>query len=146
MIQKLYHDPISGIGGEHSYCYSSYWPSAFIGHIHSAAKETAPLLLEEKEKVLSDFISLHCKVEVAIFHMTGIPHRKVALTALLGYCLVSTNKIMVLCRKKCFYEKQKQNLHKYLLKTKTSSSTFLFYCTHVFKDPVFFTYSNYRIF
>lgn len=92
MIQKLYQDPISGIGGKHFYCYSSYWPPAFIGHIHSAAKETAPLLLEEKEKALSDFISLGCKVEVATLYMTGIPHRKVALTALLAYCSVSTNK------------------------------------------------------
>lgn len=33
MIQKPYHDPIYGIGGKHSYCYSSYWSAAFIGHI-----------------------------------------------------------------------------------------------------------------
>lgn len=59
----------------------------------------ALLVQEEKEKVLSDFISLHCKGEVATLYMTRIPHRKVALTALLGYCLVSINKIIVLRRK-----------------------------------------------
>lgn len=45
MIQKLYHDPISGIGGKHSHCYSSYLSPAFIGHIHSAAEEIAALVL-----------------------------------------------------------------------------------------------------
>lgn len=43
MIQKPYHDPISGIGGKHSYCYSSDWSPAFIGHIHLVAKEAAAL-------------------------------------------------------------------------------------------------------
>lgn len=60
-----------------------YW-SHPLSCKRNSSSGLAPVLLEEKRKVLSDSTSLHCKVEVVTRYMTGIPHRKVALTALLG--------------------------------------------------------------
>lgn len=60
-----------------------YW-SHPLSCKRSSSSGLAPVLLEEKGKLLSDSTSLHCKVEVATLYMIGIPHRKVALTALFG--------------------------------------------------------------
>ena len=69
MIQKPYHAPISGIGGKRSYCCSSYWSPAFIGHIHSAAKEATALaqpqrFWQKKERYFLTLysIALHSRI------------------------------------------------------------------------------------
>lgn len=133
MIQKPYHDPIPGIGGKHSYRYSSYWSPVFTGHIHLAAKETgssvlAPVLL--------------FKIKLATFWMTGILHGKGALTALLGYCSILTHEKMLFHGQNIFVI---WKICMNMLKHK-AFKLFLFCFMYVFQSPVLFAYSNYHIF